>query len=518
MAPWNDQDLIQMGKKGITAVEADRQMALLLSPPPPPQLDRPATVGDGILKLSLPEQEKALELFEGSRLQGLFEKFVPSSGAASRMFFDMLKALNEFNVTRGELIKRSSEGKTEQKKLLEFFDHIHSTGFYMELEAALRSNGMDLALLLREGNYHEILQCLLLESGLNYSERPKGLVPFHRYEEEARTPVAEHLIEASLLVRDAEGTSRLHFTISPSHEEAFKRHIADLRAMMEKKGAGRFDIIFSFQKTSTDTLSLDERQRPLRDERGQLIFRPGGHGSLIENFPETRTPFLFIKNIDNVASQTHCSASLHWERVLGGLLIQLKTQADQWLKELENQPMTEKEMEDLRGHIHREWKTVIPKPAEAGSDLKSALRTFLNRPLRVCGVVPNTGEPGGGPFWVRNGRGGTSLQIVESSQVDIGNPAQADIFRRSTHFNPVDMACALRDDSGKPFDLTLFVDPQTVFLSRKSWRGKEIRALERPGLWNGAMAHWLTFFVEIPLETFHPVKTVFDLLKPSHRG
>jgi hypothetical protein len=371
---------------------------------------------------------------------------------------------------------------------------------------------------LKEGNYHAVLETLLQPDGMDYSERPKGLVPFHLYGNESRTPLGEHLIEASRLVKDASGTCRVHFTVSPEHEGHFRNHVMEFKARWESRIPCRFEVVFSFQKPSTDTLSLDEEGRPVRDERGRLLFRPGGHGALIENLAEARTPYLFIKNIDNVGTESRSALTLHWERVLGGLLVRRKEQADLWLGECSSPDFSLKKAQALAETIRREWRLEVPAQPEGVGTPVERLRSFLNRPLRVCGVVPNTGEPGGGPFWVWSPDGTCSLQIVEGSQVDMGNSAQADIFRSSTHFNPVDMACALREYSGKPFDLNRFVDLQTVFLSRKSWQGREIRALERPGLWNGAMAGWITFFVEMPLETFHPVKTVYDLLKPSHRA
>lgn len=518
MASWTDQDLRQLESHGIPFLEADRQISLLTFPPAPPLLDRPATLGDGIQRLSPPEQTEALGLFESRRLEGCFEKFVPASGAASRMFSGMNKVLREFHVTREELEKRAREGSEESQRLIEFFNRIHLLGFHRELEQALRSAGLDLDHLLRDGKYHKILETLLLEGRLDYSEKPKGLVPFHRCGKESRTPVGEHLIEASRLVKDAAGICRVHFTVSPEHEKAFRRHVLDLKTRWESNLHCRLDIVFSFQKPLTDTLALDVEGKPLRDEQGRLLFRPGGHGALIENLAEARTPFLLIKNIDNVAVESRSSPALYWEKVLGGILIRRKEQADLWLRECQAQDFSTKRVETISGEIREEWRSEIPLPPDGAGHLRENLRSFLDRPLRVCGVVPNVGEPGGGPFWVRSQDGVRSLQIVEGSQVDSGNPAQMGLFRSSTHFNPVDMSCALRDFTGKPFDLNCFVDPQTVFLSRKSWQGREIRALERPGLWNGAMAGWITFFVEMPLETFHPVKTVYDLLKPSHQA
>ncbi len=516
MTSWSDQDLRRMENHGISHLEADRQLDLLAFPPIPPQLDRPATLGDGICKLTLDEQEECSSLFEPERLAGHFEKFVPASGAASRMFFDLTKALNETPLRREDLERQSEEGKLEAKKLLEFFNNIQRVGFYPDLEKVFLDKRTTLGSLLEKGQYGEILQALLQNPGLGYATKPKGLIPFHRYGQETRTPLAEHLSEASLLVRDEKGLCRLHFTLSPEQEESFKTHVAELKEKLEKKGLDRFEILFSRQKPSSDTLSLDESGKPLRDERGLLLFRPGGHGALIENLAEVRAPFLFIKNIDNVTIEPKAVEVVRWEKILGGYLVQSKAKADVWLRELSEPSVDPGRVEEIRSAVREQWGLEINLSKGVGKSPLERLRAFLDRPMRVCGVVPNSGDPGGGPFWVRSRDGTVSLQIVESSQVDMADGVQEDIFRRSTHFNPVDMVCATRDYTQKPFDLKRFIDPQAVFLSRKSWNGREIKALERPGLWNGAMAGWITFFIETPAETFHPVKTVFDLLKPTH--
>ncbi len=433
------------------------------------------------------------------------------------MFFDMAKAMREYPVTREELNRKAREGAQEAEKLLWFFERLPQAGFYLELEGALSRQGENLEALLKEGAYDDIIRCLLYEPGLGYSQRPKGLIPFHRYGASSRTPVAEHFIEAGPLVGDEKGICRLHFTISPEHEEWFKEHLDFLKMSLGKGAPYRFVVSCSFQKASSDTLSLDAQGQPVRDDQGRLLFRPGGHGALIKNLQETIAPFVFIKNIDNVAVESVSSMVIRWEKIMGGVLIRRKTQADHWLAELDNPAVSHRRTEEINLEIKKIWGLEVDAQASASQDPIQALGSFLNRPMRVCGVVPNTGEPGGGPFWVRSPLGGCAPQIVESSQVNLADPRQNKIFQASTHFNPVDMVCALKDRNQKSYDLNKFIDPQMAFLSRKSWKGREIRALERPGLWNGAMSDWITFFVEIPQETFHPVKTVYDLLKPSHR-
>jgi len=473
MTAWTDKDLLQMRSRDIAPSAVESQLRLFKKPPTPIQLDRPATVGDGIRSLTPAEIQTALEKFEIAREAGRFQKFVPASGAATRMFQDLIKKLNAPPVLKSDLQALARKGEKESGSIVELMDSIGRLAFSKDLRSRLDARGIDMAATLAAGDYTPILRALLLPEGLDYSHLPKGLIPFHESSEGPRTPFEEQILEGAATLTDAKQNCRLHFTVSPEYIEKFKSLALEARIRSGKKGIN-LDLSFSIQKPGTDTLAVENSNEPFRDESGNLVFRPGGHGALIENLNELQGDMVFVKNIDNVCSGSLFPTTVHWKKVLGGLLVQME--------------------EELRRN---------------GED--------DGRPLRVCGVVRNTGEPGGGPFWVREKSGSKSLQIVESAQIDPTVEEQKEIFKRSTHFNPVDLVCSVRDRNGKPFDLTRFVDREAVFFSQKSHLGRGLKALELPGLWNGAMAGWNTVFVEVPQETFNPVKTVFDLLKPAHQ-
>ena len=438
-------DLRQAEERGLTESEIRRQIALLRNPPPPARLVRPCTVGDGIVRLSPGEHPRLVARWEEAAARGRLAKFVPASGAASRMF-------------------ESLDTTDRRNRLL---DNLFRLPFYGDLAAACRRCGWDLS----RGRPEEILRALLGPIGLGYADLPKALIPFHRYDNGNRTPFEEHLVEAAATVRDVARTVRVHFTVAPEHEARFRTLLEGSRERLEKSHGVRLEVTFSHQNPSTDTIAVDESNRPFRDADGKVVFRPGGHGALLPNLGAIGGDLVFVKNIDNVQPRASRGPTLLWKRLLAGFLLE-----------------------------------TIERLGDAG------------RPVRVCGVVPNQGEPGGGPFWVADRTGEPSLQIVESSQVDQADPSQAAIWNASTHFNPVDLVCALRAPDGVPYRLDDFVDPETVFISRKSRDGRLLQALERPGLWNGAMARWRTLFVEVPIETFTPVKTVFDLLRPEHQA
>lgn len=510
---WSSTDLKQMASLGIAPEEADRHLSLFRDPPPPTVLDRPARVGDGILRLDETQVKAALDGFETARKAGRFMKFVPASGAASRMFQLLAKFSKRRTLTRKSLEEEASKGNKEAGQLLSMMASLHHLAFGEDLREVLAVKGKDLAVLLSEGDLREVLAGIL--EGLGYSDKPKGLVPFHASPTGPRTPIQEHLIEAIHTVQDTAKRCRVHFTVSPEHAEACLAHLAKVRPGLEAAFGVTLEVGCSTQKASTQTLAADDMGRPFRSKggwfsKGPLVFRPGGHGALLENLNDLQGDLVLIKNIDNVAATAHSRVALHWKKVLGGVLALHQEKVHGHLRELRSgkaSPSQVAEATDLA-------KKVFGFP---GGDQESLAR-FLDRPLRVCGVVPNTGEPGGGPFWVRGKDGTLSLQIVESAQVDPSSREQQGILRASTHFNPVDLACGVRDPEGKPYDLRKFRDPEAVFISRKSQDGRDLKALELPGLWNGAMADWLTLFVEVPLETFHPVKTVLDLLKPAHQA
>jgi hypothetical protein len=364
-----------------------------------------------------------------------------------------------------------------------------------------------------------VLHYLLTEAGLNYLSFPKGLLKFHAYESVSRTPLEEHLVEAALHVRDREGRCRLHFTILPEHEERFRALIQRQAPDLARLYGCFFEVDFSFQSRATDTLVVDPANRPFRDDDGRLLFWPGGHGALLNNLDGLQGDLVYIKNIDNVVPDRLKEPTVLWKKIMGGFLAAMQEKVHDYLRRLTSGEADRKVLAEARQFAATELLLAFPDDFAAlpPGQQREMLMHRLNRPIRVCGVVKNEGEPGGAPFWVREPDGGLSLQIVETAQVDFDAPAQHDIWAASTHFNPVDLVVGLRDFQGRPFNLEKFVNREAVFISRKSKNGKQFKVLERPGLWNGAMAHWLTVFLEVPLATFNPVKTVLDLLRPEHQ-
>jgi len=516
---WSDQDLRQMRSQGIRPSEVEAQLELFRHPPPFLTLDRPASVGDGILKLSKKQQEQSLKEFEKARRKGRFMKFVPASGAASRMFHLLLKFFQREPFTGDDLRREVLQGDEESQQFMHFIEALSQTAFFGELGEALARSNLDLETLRREGRYQEILRALLLPNGLDYSHKPKGLVKFHSYPKEKRTPLEEHLVEAVQYVKDKSHLCRIHFTVSEEHEQESRNYFMAVKEKYEKKYGVRFDIDFSTQRSHTNTLAVDLENEPFRDAKGNLLFRPSGHGALLENLNRLKGDLVFIKNIDNVVVEKVMGTTVHWKKVLGGYLASIQKEIFKHLKKLKSKSVSARELRAAAEFVHKGLGYSLGEDFERLSPVqkRKRLASRFDRPLRVCGVVRNTGEPGGGPFWVKDKTGKDSLQIVEGAQTDLGRSDQRSVFERSTHFNPVDLVCGVRNHKGRSFDLRRFRNSDSVFISKKSMGGRELKALELPGLWNGSMAEWITLFVEVPLETFNPVKTVFDLLKPAHR-
>ena len=498
-----DSDLLQIAEQGITVEEVQRQIRLFEHPPPCPLLERACTIGDGVRTLSAAELNAATADYETASRMGRLMKFVPASGAASRMFHSLLAA--------------RESGSSEA--LQPFIAALRQFAFFEDLQVAVAAAGLDLGALIAAGNIGVIVDSLLGPSGLDYAALPKGLLKFHRYADGSRTPFEEHLVEAAGLIREASGTCRLHFTVSPEHEDRFRRRLDEVRSTYERRWKMELEVGFSVQKPSTDTLAVDLENRPFRTADDHLLFRPGGHGALIENLHDLGGDVILIKNIDNVVPDRLRGPTLQWKKALAGVLVTLQRAIFGHLKRLLQEAgptVVQEALGFARAHLSLDF--AAPFDAAKTDELRAALVRKLDRPLRVCGVVRNTGEPGGGPFWVRGRDGSLSLQIIEQAQVDPRSPAQQAIFQASTHFNPVDLVCAVRDHSGAAFDLHRYVDPEAVFIAEKSKDGRHLKALERPGLWNGAMADWTTIFIEVPVSTFTPVKTVFDLLRPEHQA
>lgn len=494
-------DLKQIAQKGISEQQIDTQLGQFKTGFPFLKLEAAAAIGKGIIVPTPIESKNYVAAWQQYKAQGKrVVKFVPASGAASRMFKDMFAFVD----ADYDMPTTPFENK--------FFDHIRKFAFYNELDAACqKNNGKDIKTLMAEGNYKAIAANMLKAEGLNYGQLPKGLLLFHNYPEGPRTPMEEHLVEGAMYAA-SNGEAFVHFTVSHEHMELFKQKVAEKANFYSQKYGIRYDITFSEQKPSTDTVAANPDGTPFRNNDGSLLFRPGGHGALIENLNEIDADIIFVKNIDNVVPDRLKADTVAWKQIIAGLLISLQKKAFEYMRILD-EGATDAQLQEIARFV-KDSLCVDPKDNTVDANY---LRNKLNRPMRVCGVVKNVGEPGGGPFLTYNQDGTVSLQILESSQIDKSNTEYMDMFTKGTHFNPVDLVCAVKDYQGNPFDLPKFVDKTTGFISQKSKNGKELQALELPGLWNGAMSDWNTIFVEVPLSTFNPVKTVNDLLREQHQ-
>lgn len=435
-------------------------------------------------------------------------KFVPASGAASRMFKNMFEFLSaDYDVPTTDFEKK-------------FFAEIKKFAFYKELnEVCQKNEGKTIDQLTEAGQYKTVVENMLLQKGLNYGQLPKGLLTFHRADKDTvRKAFEEHLVEAALYATNGEGKANLHFTVSPEHLPLFEALVKEKLPYYEKRFGVRFVISFSVQKASTDTIAAAMDNTPFRDEKGQLLFRPGGHGALIENLNEQEADVIFVKNIDNVVPDNMKPQTVKYKQIIGGVLVSLQQKIFSFLQLLESGKYGHEQLIEMIYFLQKNLFVRNPDIKQLDdTELAIYLKKKLNRPLRVCGMVRNQGEPGGGPFIAQNPDGTFQNQILESSQIDMKDPEAVAMFKQGSHFNPVDLVCAVRDRKGHPFNLLQYVDPQTGFISQKSKNGRDLKALELPGLWNGAMSDWNTVFVEVPIETFNPVKTVNDLLRPQHQ-
>ncbi len=499
-------DRAQLSAQGLSPAEVARQVALLRQPPPPLRLLRPATLGDGIRDLAASDEPGLLAAADTAIAGGRLSKLVPASGAATRMFAAGLAVLAELRSGTHEaaIRARAAAGEQSAADTLELVAHLSELPF----GPPARSASADLA---------ATLAGLLEKPGLGLAERPKALLPFHRVGETARTPFEEHLAEAVALAEAAGGgTVGVHFTVSPEHQAAFAAQLAELQQRWRATGPAPVPpaVSFSSQSSATDTVALTAGGELARHGDGRLLLRPGGHGALLANLAASGGDLVLLKNIDNVQRPENLAPVVRWERLLVGLLAELAAKQGEHLRWLAAGPNSDQLTAAARFAASF---GAIPPAGLTGEALRRWLHDRLDRPLRVCGMVENRAEPGGGPFWVESEEG-PSLQIVEAAQLDPGDVGQRALFAASTHFNPVLLACALRDAEGKPRSLAPFVDPRTAFLATKTVAGQPLRVLEHPGLWNGAMARWLTCFLAVPRATFSPVKTALDLLSPEHRG
>ena len=476
---FNHEDILQIEARGLSVSEVEKQIENFRNGFPSLPVVRAASGGDGILQLNEDEIKAAEELYN-TRVGGLRTvKFVPASGAATRMFKELFEYVNDDKRTAG---------------IDKLITNLEKFAFFAELAKYLKPQIDD----------KDVVRNIIID-GLGYGSKPKGLVTFHAYKEGARKPVEEHLVEAALYASDGE-RANIHFTVSPEHKEGFLALLEERQSHYEKKYGIKYDVSFSEQSPATDTIAVNPDNTPFRTEEGKLLFRPAGHGALIANLDKLDADIIFVKNIDNVTTDERKGDTVTFKRVLAGTLLRLQERSFELLRALER---GEDRVEEAKAFLQSELCCKLPEDAS-----KELIIKTLDRPIRVCGMVKNEGEPGGGPFWVGDEFGREQLQIAESSQI-----AKEDmhLMKEATHFNPVDLVCGVQRYDGTKYDLTKYTDPKTGFISSKSAGGRELRAQELPGLWNGAMANWSTIFVEVPISTFSPVKVVQDLLRPEHQ-
>ena len=510
-----EADFEQIKAHGISLDKIEGELFLFQSGIPMIYLDKPATVNDGIVKLTTEEFQNYAAFFDKKKSNLKLKKFVPASGAASRMFKFLNEFLMEFdhkNETINAYINRKKD-----KNLPIFLAGIEKFSFYEEVKSKLKKQLADYYSL--EGNeksYH-FIKLMLDSNHFDFANKPKGVLDFHKYTTHIATPVEEHLNECAFYAT-SKSVSYLHFTVSENHEKLFKKIIEEVKKKVENKSNTTLNVSYSYQDKSTDTIAVAMSNIPFRDENKKLVFRPGGHGALIHNLNNLNADVVFIKNVDNVI-QNHIQETTLYKKGLAGNLLELQQEIFQILKNIDDNKADEDQIDLIVKFMQKKLNIdIIDTFYNYTLDNKiEFIKSKLNRPIRICGMVKNEGEPGGGPFWIKSGKGNLSLQIIESSQVDIANAEQAQILAKATHFNPVDLVCGIKNYRGEKFDLIDFIDHSTGFIVHKNNKGKDLKGYELPGLWNGAMAKWITVFIEVPLVTFNPVKNVNDLLKPAHQ-
>ena len=511
---FRPEDIGQITTRGSRTETVEQQIENFRKGFPFLKLIESATYYHGIIKLSESEIQHYIDIFEKKNRDNLdLLKFVPASGASSRMFKSLYSALDDLHAGKdsSEIIK--------DKEVAAFLDQIEQFAFYNDLRELASAKGEAL----QEISVQKLLEMLLHEDGLNYGNLPKALLKFHKYSDCCRTALEEHLVEGAMYCKNSSGIVKLHFTVSVEHQQAVEILVARVKPVYEELYGVTYQITFSNQKPSTDAVAVTPDNNLFRDKNDKLFFRPAGHGALLENLNDLDADIIFIKNIDNVVPDWLKKTTIDLKKALAGVLLSLQEQIFVYQKIFsENQP------DHLDYGIYAEVASfvenvlnVAPPPNLLGRNKEELFQYLLkkiDRPVRVCGMVKNLGEPGGGPFFALNSDGTISPQIVESSQIDFINPEQAGIARQATHFNPVDLVCGIKNHEGKKYNLQQFIDPQTGLITQKSHDGKELKAQELPGLWNGSMSDWNTLFVEVPIETFCPVKTVNDLLRKEHQA
>lgn len=510
------QDLDQIKQKGISEVLIEKQIENFKNGFPFAKLTAAAKKNHGVQVFEENEINKLAAFYNEQMPKYKLLKFVPASGAASRMFKHLFEFMESYKGTPEDLEKFNTDQSFNS--VWYFIHHIKTFAFYDDLRTVIESKGHNMDTLLAEKKYQTLIEYLLTDKGLGYASLPKGLLKFHQYDDFARMSLGEHLVEGAHYAKDANNEVHIHFTVSPEHQNKFNAAVAEVVPRYQEKYNVKYHITFSEQKPSTDTLAVNMENEPFREGDGKLLFRPGGHGALIENLNDLQGDIIFVKNIDNIVPDRLREPTYLYKKVIGGLLIQLREKSFEYIQLIEKGNISDVQLNEIIKFAKEDLMLQLPEGFDTSDKASkiNALHLLINRPIRICGMVKNEGEPGGGPFWVKNSKEEVSLQIVESSQIDMKNEVQKNMVQEATHFNPVDLVCSVRNYKGQLFDLKKYIDPATGFISIKSKDGKNLKAQELPGLWNGAMADWITVFVETPIITFNPVKTVNDLLREQH--
>ncbi len=514
---FSKKDIQQLENKGLTRKGVEQQITLFENGLPFANLVSEAIIDNGIIKLSKDKIDTYISKFNDKKNKISILKFVPASGAATRMFKFLFTFLEDYTLEKGSI--NSYINKTNNKDLSLFFIGIEKFPFYQIVLDRLEQTYTDFDNMSVNEQGLKFVQMMLDKDKLDFGNSPKGLLPFHEYKNQViSTAFEEHLFE-SALYSSSEKSAKLHFTVSEKHEDKFDEEFKRFEEKVEGVTGLKFDISFSYQKESTDTIAVTAKNKPFREDNKTLHFRPSGHGALIENLNDLDADIIFIKNIDNVVTYKYKDEVAKYKKVLAGILLEVQEQAFSYLHLLENSQPSEGKLIEIGEFLINRMNVKISSEFEKYS-LKYQIEYLaekLNRPIRVCGMVKNEGEPGGGPFWIKDESGYISLQIVESAQINKKRRRQKDILKDATHFNPVDLVCGIKNHKGEKYNLKKYIDYKAAFITMKTKTGKDIKALELPGLWNGSMANWNTIFVEVPLITFNPVKTVNDLLKAPHQ-
>lgn len=516
MDTLTEKDLAQLQEQEIPLKNIEQQMRFFEQGIAPIVLVAPATIGAGIEALTQDQAIKYVAIYQKKKKGKDILKFVPASGAATRMFKHLFEFKENFTPQKQTFTQYVAQSKN--KEIETFFRDLEKFAFFPELQKYISKHPETFSSLSEDEKKLEIIRTLLEKSPFNYGNKPKGLLPFHKHSEKVATAFEEHFREAVMYAAQG-GKTHMHFTISEAFTDLFLKELAEIRPALEKRYGITFEVSFSSQKSSTDTVAATPDNHFFRTESGELLFRPAGHGALLKNLGEMNADIIFIKNIDNVVIKDFTDETTFYKEVLAGKLEDIRSKCHKTLRQISKNKITKRDFPKVF-QLLKEMNISVPSYVHKfrKKHILAFFKEQLNRPIRVCGMVKNEGEPGGGPFWVQNPDGTQSLQIVESAQVELSNPKQRAVLESATHFNPVDLVCCIKNYKGEVFILEEFSNPEQGFISQKTYQGRQLKALELPGLWNGAMANWITLFVEVPLITFNPVKTVNDLLKETHQG